>query len=238
MSINNPFYLKNSDFSVSIIRAELLRMAKDRDKNGDPGEIGTELDLPDENEYSEAAKPSSNMSFGMVDLGGGEAAREKLPPPEEVQKPSAKPKPQLPPKPPAQAKFMQEAQAAQPSTPPPSTPAPASKPPPASTPPPGASSPAPYAIRSQRTTPSGGLPMAPAKRLREEEPQTTQVRTAGLSRTIKIALILILALVLIALGVFLYLRWQKGVEAERQAELDRLNQQSRDSLMDDRFKKD
>jgi hypothetical protein len=214
-------------------------MAKDRDKDSDPGEIGTELDLPDEDELSEAARPSSNMSFGMVDLGGAEPAGDKLPPPDEVQKLSApKPKPKLPPKPPAQAEFMQEAQAAQSSKPPPPTPEPASKPPPASTPPPAASGPAPYAIRSQRTTPAGGLPMAPAKRLREEEPQTEQVRTAGLSRTIKISLILILALVLIALGVFLYLRWQKGVEAERKAELDRLNQQSRDSLMDDRFKKD
>jgi hypothetical protein len=114
----------------------------------------------------------------------------------------------------------------------------ASQPPPAK--PPGTADPAQPGIQGA----ASAAPVA-AQPKRERPKQPLRVKDVlppapkkSYAREIKIALIVVGILVVIAGTVLGIIHWRQSAEAEKQAELNRLNQQSLDSLKDDTLKKE
>ena len=76
------------------------------------------------------------------------------------------------------------------------------------------------------------------RRRKDPDEYVPYVPRSSFARKIKIALIVLLVLAAIGGGVFGFLKWRESVEADEAAEKAKIENSSRDSLMDDSFKKE
>jgi hypothetical protein len=168
-----------------------------------------------------SARPSPDLGFGELDLGGpGDMPELELAPGKSSAQPTAQKPSQEPPRPAAPAPVSPAPVSPAPVAPAPVAPAPVAPAPVA----PPAEQPEPFEFKR------------PPRRSSAEE--TAFIPRRSYAREIKIALIVLLVLAAVGAGVFGIIKWRESVAAEKAALKEQINSASRESLMNDTIKKE
>jgi hypothetical protein len=174
-----------------------------------------------------AGRPPPKLSFGELDIGGGSADAPKLELNTEEEKPIEKPIEK-----PVEKPHPEQPKAELPKAEPPKAKPPEAKP----------SKAEPSKAKPPEAKPSKAEP-SKAKPTERERPSRRKdydeyIPRRSYARQIKIALIVLLVLATVGAGVFGFLKWRESVDAKNAALQEQINSSSRESLMDDKIKKE